>query len=449
MDPGLRVVKVRQLWPDTALDDVDGHVRGLLRGPEAQESLRQLAASDRGRPKTTSSLLDIALPPGADGPRVAVTAGSRGIRDLALVLRTVIDELRRTGCRPFVVPCMGSHGGATPQGQVDVLADLGVTEASVGAPLVSSLDVVEVATSAFGAPVYVGRDLVAADGIVAVNRVKVHTDFSADIGSGIAKMLVIGAGKQQGAESAHRSCLQHGYPETIVEHARCIVERLPVLFGIAVVEEQRERTAAVELVPTLQGIEVLLTRERALKVKADSLMARLPFNDIDVLVVDRMGKEISGAGVDTNVVGRRAIRAGTQPSCPHVRRLLICDLTDQSHGNASGVGVADFITRRLLDKVDRRYTEINCLTAAAPEEARLPIALDTDREAVAACLSTCGVQHAADARLVWIRDTMSLETLVVSEALLPEVRASADTLTTEGELSALPFTIAGELVSPW
>jgi hypothetical protein len=450
VDVDLKILPVRQLWPPRPPLDVAGRVRGLLAAARLEQAVADAAAAGEAgrRAFCTSELLDSVLPPDGGGPRVALTAGSRGIRDLAPALRTVAEVLRGLGCRPFVAPCMGSHGGATACGQLAQLEVLGITEESVGAPLVSSLDVVELATSRFGAPVVAGRDLAAADGIVPVNRIKPHTDFSGEIGSGIVKMLVIGMGKHRGAETAHRLALRHGFVPVLTEAAGHVLEHLPVLCALGIVEDQRDRTAAVELLDTRAGLDGLLPREKELQEESERLMPRLPFDELDVLVVDRMGKEISGAGIDCTVVGRRAPMWQPQPPRPRIVRIYVRELTPASHGNAIGIGMADFVSRRLLDRVDRRATEVNCLTSAAPEDARLPVSFETDREAVAACLATCGVLQAADARLAWIRDTADLETLWVSEALLGDVAATPD-LEVAGAAVELPFDARGDLVSPF
>jgi hypothetical protein len=324
-----------------------------------------------------------------------------------------------------------------------------VTEASVGAPLVSSLDVTQVATSSHGAPVFAGCDLVEADGIVVVNRIKPHTDFGGEIGSGIVKMLAVGMGKRRGAEVAHRLSLRHGHVKVLEELAALVLERLPVLCAIGIVEDQRDRTRSLELLDTAHGIGALLPREIELQQLADELLPRLPFDDLDVLVVDRMGKEVSGAGMDPNVTGRRASSLAAQPSRPHIRRIYVRSLTEASEGNAIGVGAADFVHRGLLGRVDRAATEVNCCTSSTPEEGRLPLAMASDRAALAACLDTCGVPAAAEARVAWIRDTTALETLAVSAALSGEIAAAGDRVEVVGAPFAPAFDEAGDLISPF
>jgi len=422
---------VRQRWPRPGALDVEARVRELLRAPQLAHRLDQLRSQCAGP------------------PRIAVTAGSRGITDLVPVLRTVVAGLRDHGCAPFIAPCMGSHGGATARGQLEVLRSLGVSERSVGASIVSSLDVVQVATSGYGAPVYVGRDLVEADGVLVVNRIKPHTDFCGEIGSGIVKMLAVGMGKQHGAEVAHRLSLRHGFAQALEELAGLVLARLPVLGAIGIVEDQRDHTAAIELLDTSRGIGGLLPREIELERVADGLLPRLPFDHLDVLIVDHIGKEVSGAGMDPNVIGRRASVLFPQPERPRILRIYVRGLTAASHGNALGIGMADFVHRRLLDGVDRAATEINCIASSAPEDGRIPIALPNDREAVAACLDTCGVLSAVEARVAWIRDTAHLEWLAVSSTLAAEVTAAGECLEIVGAPFALEFDESGDLSSPW
>ncbi|HTX69245.1 MAG TPA: DUF362 domain-containing protein [Thermoleophilia bacterium] len=379
------------------------------------------------------------------GDRVAITAGSRGIRDLPAVIRAAVAAVRKAGGDPFVAPCMGSHGGATAEGQRRVLEDLGVTEETVGAPVVSSMDVVQVGESALGVPVWAARDLAEADGIVVVNRVKPHTDFHGEVESGLVKMLVVGAGKHAGALSAHGLTVRHGFPAVLRDHGELLLAKLPVLCGIALVEDRRETTAALEVLRA----DEFFAREPELLERAYELLPRLPFDQLDVLVVDRMGKDVSGSGMDTNVVGRISFWGGGEsPTKPRITRIFVRGLTEASHGNAIGIGMADFTTERCLAAVDRRATSVNCLTANCPEDGRLPIAFATDREAVAAALQTAGIRDPDEVRLAWIRDTAHLERIAVSEALLDEVRAG-EALRPAGPLFSLPYDEKGDLRSPF
>ena len=379
------------------------------------------------------------------GARIAITAGSRGIGDLPAVLRAVARAVREAGGDPFVVPCMGSHGGATAAGQRAVLEDLGVTAESVGAEIVSSMDVVVVADSAFGGQVWAARDLAEADGVIVVNRVKPHTDFHGEVESGLVKMLAIGAGKHAGALSAHGHTIRHGFPPLLRDHGERLLAGLPVLCGIALVEDQHERTALLEVLRP----EEFFTREPRLLERARELLPRLPFDQLDVLVVDELGKDVSGTGMDTNVIGRVSFwGGGDRPAGPRITRIFVRGLTPATHGNACGIGMADFTTARCAAGIDRPATDVNCITSNCPEDARIPITCASDREAIATAMQTSGVRHAKDVRLAWVRDKSHLERMAVSEALLDEVRAG-ETLRPAGPRFPLPYDENGDLQSPF
>ncbi len=381
----------------------------------------------------------------APGARIAITAGSRGIGDLPAILRAAAGAVREAGGDPFIAPCMGSHGGATAEGQRAVLAGLGATAETVGAEIVSSMDVVSIGESAFGGPVWVARDLAEADGVILVNRVKPHTDFHGDVESGLVKMLVIGAGKHAGALSAHGHTVRHGFPDVLRDHGERLLAGLPVLCGIALVEDQRERTALLEVVRP----EDFFTREAQLLERARELLPRLPFDQLDVLVVDQLGKDVSGAGMDTNVIGRVSFwGGGERPAKPRITRIIVRGLTAATHGNACGIGMADFITARCAAQVDRAITDVNCITSNCPEDARIPIACGGDRDALAAAMQTSGVRDPKAVRLAWVRDTSHLERIAASEALLDEVRAG-ETLRPAGPLFPLPYDENGDLRSPF
>ena len=294
------------------------------------------------------------------GARIAITAGSRGIRDLLAVLTAVVAAVREAGGDPFVVPCMGSHGGATAAGQRAVLESLGVTAESVGAEVVSSMAVVAAGESAFGGPVWAARDVAEADGVIVVNRVKPHTDFHGEVESGLVKMLVIGAGKHAGAISAHGHTIRHGFPAVLRDHGERLLAKLPVLCGVALVEGPNERTAVLEVVRP----EEFFSREHELLGRAYDLLPRLPFDQLDVLVVDELGKDASGTGMDTNVIGRVSFwGGGERPVRPRITRIFVRGLTAATHGNACGIGMADFTTARCAAEIDRAATDVNCITS--------------------------------------------------------------------------------------
>ncbi|MGH3366358.1 MAG: DUF2088 domain-containing protein, partial [Nocardioidaceae bacterium] len=351
------------------------------------------------------------------GMTVALTAGSRGIQDKPAVLRAAGKWLRSVGAEPLVVPAMGSHGGATERGQLELLADLGMTEDSLGIPIRATMDTVELGRVPDGPAVHLDAYAAQADGIIAVNRIKAHTDFEGDVESGLAKIIAIGLGKRFGAEGIHR----YGPANLAVwipPVARRIIDQGNVLGGLGIVENAYDRAASIAW---LDPADIAGPGEQRLLVEAKRLMATLPFDDLDVAVIDLMGKNISGCGLDTNVIGRMMIRGSAEFGRPRIANIAVLDLTDESHGNASGLGLADFIPCRLLQKVDLRTTYINAMTSGlgGPQRAQVPITLSNDQSAIAAAILTCGRADPENARVVRARSTLDLEHLLVSESLRP------------------------------
>ena len=349
------------------------------------------------------------------GQRVCIAVGSRGIDRIADVTRAAVRIVRERGADPFVVPAMGSHGGATPEGQLEVLASLGITEDSIGAPIRSSMETVQIGTVQGRIPVFIDRHAHdEADLIIPINRVKPHTDFTGPVESGLLKMIAIGLGKQRGADTFHSEGFAT-FAELIPAVAEHIVGRLPIPFGIALVENGYARLRQVELVPA----DRMYARERELRDEADAHLARLPIAELDVLVIDRIGKDISGLGMDSNVVGRYYTGPTGRP--PLVQRIVVGDLTDETEGNAVGIGMADVVVRRAVDRMDAMKTFINCITAKTPEGARIALTVDTDREAVDVAIACCLRVDPAAARIARILDTKHLEWFYASEPLLDEL----------------------------
>lgn len=353
----------------------------------------------------------------AEGASIAVAAGSRGIANIDAIIKQAVLELQRMGAKPFIVPAMGSHGGGTAQGQLEILESLGISQAGMGVPVVSSMEVVEIGQSQFGFPVWVDKQAAEADGIVVVNRIKPHTEFEGPIESGLMKMLAIGLGKHKGCFQVHQQTVQYGYRQVIPAIGEVILNKLPVLFGIGIVENIYDRTAMIRAIPA----EKIPAAEAELLRLAKELMARLPFEQLDVLIIDEMGKNISGSGMDTNVIGRIMFVGEQEPQKPRITRIVVMDLTEASHGNAAGVGLADYIPQRLADQIDLAAVSTNCIAAMVPEKGRIPIALPTDREAVQAALQTVGTVEPSRARVAHIRNTLELTTMAVSETLLDEI----------------------------
>ncbi|MGD0982634.1 MAG: DUF362 domain-containing protein [Acidimicrobiales bacterium] len=376
------------------------------------------------------------------GAQIAVAVGSRGIDGLAPAVRALVAELRSAGCEPFIVPAMGSHGGATASGQTKVLAGLGITPETVGAEVRATMDVVSVGVVG-DAPLCLDRLAAESDGIVVVNRVKPHTDFAGPMGSGLLKMLCIGLGNQEGADRLHRMGVARDLGEVVREAGVAIVQRVPVLFGVAILENQQHRACDVRLVPgpDIESVEL------ALQDVARELLPGLPLDDIDLLIIDEMGKDISGAGLDPNVIGRSLGPWQVKRDRPRITRIFVRDLTPASEGNACGLGFIDVTTPQLIEKVDLEVTAVNAITACFPEDMRLPLTLPTDRDAIGAMLDTLRPFTAEDLRLVHIKSTLEVEHLVVSEGCLPALQGRSDVIIEE-EPRFFGFDEDARLVSP-
>lgn len=379
------------------------------------------------------------------GARIAVGVGSRGITNLREIVRCVLDELRAAGSRPFIIPAMGSHGGATPEGQREVLATYEITEQTMGVPILASLEVRQVGTSVDGAPAWCSVEALNSDGIVLINRIKPHTDFYGRIGSGLLKMCVIGLGKRAGAAAMHSAATRIGHERAIRGMAKVLIAQSPVLGGIAILENQFHETARIVAVDRAD----METIEDALLADARALLPLLPFEEIDLLIVDRIGKNISGTGMDPNVTNRwvngyisSLVRDGA--AAPFIRRIFVRDLTPETHGNAIGIGMADVTTTRLVQATDLRVTSINALTALTPQTAKMPIAIDTDREAIERTLATLAIDDVRRARVVRIADTLSLTEMDVSETLWAESKTHS-TLEAIGEPREMEFDASGNL----
>ena len=407
-----RLVKVRQSFERPKVADVAG------------ELVRQLQASGAfSRVKA--------------GDRVAITAGSRGITGLPLVLKTVAAEVRKSGGEPFLFPAMGSHGGATAEGQRDMLAGMGITEETVGAPIRASMETVEIGVSSNGFPVHLDRFAAEAEGIVVVNRIKPHVAFRGPCESGLMKMIVIGMGKQKGADICHE--LGFGtMAENLQTMGRVTLAKAKVLCGVALLENAYHETARVEVIA---GGEIP-AREPALLEEAWRLYPRLYFDRLDALIIDEIGKDISGTGFDTNVVGR--YHTPFVSGGPTITRIACLDITERSHGNANGLGILDFTTRRAFDKFDFDNTYPNSLTSTVPTSVKIPMVLKNDRQAIQAAIKTCNILKKTEVRLARIRNTVALDEIAVSENLLAEVRTNPR-LALAGEPFALSFDANGNL----
>lgn len=371
------------------------------------------------------------------GRSVAVGVGSRGIRDLPLLVRTVVDEIRSAGGAPFVVPAMGSHGGATAAGQTSLLANLGVTEAAVGAPVRATMETLVLGRTPEGLPVHLDAFAAAADAVVVVNAIKPHVAFRGPRESGLMKMVAIGLGKQRGADVCH----EHGFgrmADVILSLGRVTLGRVDVPFAIGVVENAYGEVCELAV---LRGREIE-PAEPALLERARSLAPRLFFDELDVLVVDEIGKDVSGTGMDTNVIGR--YHTPFLDGGPTIARIVVLDLTAKSEGNANGIGLADFTTERAYRKVRFEHTYPNALTTTVPTTVKIPMVLASDRLAIQAAIKTCGAPDKRRVRLARIRNTKTLDVVHASEALADEVERHPS-LRRDGPAHDLAFDAHGDL----
>ena len=375
------------------------------------------------------------------GDTIAVTAGSRGIANIPLILREVIRHLRGIGATPFIVPAMGSHGGGDVRGQLEVLSELGITEETVGAEIRATMETVIVAETEFGIPVHFDRYAHEANHVLVVNRIKPHTRFIGPIESGLHKMLLIGLGKRAGAEVYHQGILSYSFTQMIDSIAEQVLETCNVIGGLAILENAEDETAMIEAVPPHN----FARREPELLSLANKWLPTLPMPETDLLIVDRIGKYISGVGMDANIVGRKYNdHIAFEHDLARCLRIMVRSLTEETKGNAAGIGMAEFTTQRCVDQVDHEKTRINCVTASHPEAGMIPITLPTDREAVACALQTIGMVEPRNARIIQISDTLHLTRTRVSESLFPLVESS-DRLEFIGEPYEFPFAADGSL----
>jgi lactate racemase-like protein len=390
-----RMANVRQKFEATRLPDIAASISAQFKRPEVRSRIKP-------------------------GQSIAVGCGSRGIANMAEIARGVIRELQAAGAKPFVFPAMGSHGAATAEGQKKVLESYGITEAFTGVPIKASMETRVVGHLPDGTPVHVDKHAAEADAIVVINRIKPHTGFRGPTESGLTKMLSIGIGKIIGAATYHMHGMDR-FPELLPQIRDTIIANCNLLFGVGVVENAFDETAVVEVVPA----EQLATREPQLQALAKQSMPQLYFDEIDVLIIDEMGKNVSGAGFDPNITGRnrRAIQWAPKPL---IKKIVVLGLTRETMGNATGIGSADVITMRIWREFDVPSTYANIITSANLDGAAIPMIMNTDREAIALAVKTVVRVKPQDCRIVRIRNTLQLSEIQVSEALLDAVRARPD-----------------------
>jgi len=415
----LQMVMVRQRWEQANIEDIPVAV---------EDQLAAAGALSRIRP----------------GNEIGITAGSRGIATMPAVLRAVVALVRSRGGEPFIFPAMGSHGGGTAEGQRGVLAALGITDATMGCPIRATMEVVPLGMTAAGLPVYLDAWAARADGIIVLNRIKKHTNFDGPIESGLCKMAVIGMGKHREAVTVHQYG-NYGLREYIPAVARVVFEKAPVLAGLGLLENATGGLAELVGLPP----ERIADAEPALLVRAKELSAKIPYHNVDIMVVEQMGKEFSGTGMDCYVIGRRRIIGEPEwPEAPEIRSLVVLRLTEASHGNAVGVGLADFTTDELARAIDWQATKQNVMTSGNLERAKLPFTYPTDREAVEAAAFRERAIPINELRVACVRSTLHLRELLVSAPLAEEARGRSD-LEVIGQAQPLPFDATGRWASPF
>lgn len=413
-----RMFRIRQRFDATRVDDVASAV---------DEQLSRLKLSERVSP----------------GQSVAITAGSRGIANIATIVGSIARHVRAIGGEPFVVPAMGSHGGATAEGQLKVLAGYGITEDQLGVPVLATMETVVVGETPQGVPVHFDRFAHEADHVIVCNRVKPHTGFVGAIESGLHKMMLIGLGNHNGAKIYHQAIADLTFEEIIRAVGQSVIRNCGVLCGLAIVENAYDQTGLIEAVEPEQFFE----REAELLTLSKQLLPRLPVANCDLLIVDRIGKNISGTGMDTNVVGRKYNEhAATEKDDVSCRRILVRGLTTESYGNATGIGLAEFTTQSCVDGINRAATNVNSITGNHPEAGMIPLVYPTDAEAVTAALSTVGMVAPAQSRVVQIADTLHLAECLVSEACAEECAANGAIEVLDGPFE-MPFDSAGTLAA--
>ena len=412
-----RMIKVQQQFEAPRVDDIPGTVKAQIDGLNLSGKIKK-------------------------GDTVAITVGSRGINEIHVITKAIVEAMKALGAAPFIVPAMGSHGGGTAEGQRQIIESYGVTEEFVGCPIRATMEVVQVGTVEGKVPVYFDKYASEADHVVVSGRVKPHTGFVGEIESGLHKMMLIGLGKHKGAAIYHQAIVHYSFDRIIRGVAQQVIDKCGILFGLALVENQYDQTAMIDAVPP----EKFAEREKELLILARKWMPRLPFDRVDLLVIDAMGKNISGSGMDTNVVGRKYNdHAAAEKEFPKVTRILVRGLTPETHGNAAGIGMAEYCHKRLVDAMNVEATVINCMTGNAPSGAAIPVHFATDRECLEKALQTVGFVEPQNARMLRIRNTLHLGELLVSEAYEKEL-AGRDDLSVLAPAADMEFDAQGDLL---
>jgi hypothetical protein len=411
-----QIFRVRQTFESQQVDDIPATV---------EAELAKLKLGERVKP----------------GQSVAITAGSRGIANIAIIIRAAVQHFQKLGAKPFIVPAMGSHGGGTAEGQRGLIEGYGVTEEFCGCEIRASMETVVVCQAAEGFPVHFDKHAFGADHVLVVGRIKPHTGFVGDIESGLMKMMLIGLGKLNGAKIYHRAIMNYSFGQIVRSVGREVLGKCRVVAGLGIVENAYDQTAKIAAVAP----EEFEAREKELLVLAKAWLPRLPFKTADMLLIDQIGKNISGTGMDTNVIGRKYNdHMAIENEWPKIKRIVVRNLTEATHGNATGIGIAEFCRTRVVEQMDAKITRINCLTGGHPTAAMLPLDYPTDREILDVALPTIGLTEPPDARLMWIHNTLEVAEVECSVAYLAEARERSD-LTIVRDPRPLPLDEHGNL----
>lgn len=410
------IFRLRQLFDGPELGDV---------AAEVENQLSQLQLRDKIQP----------------GETVAISAGSRGIANIHIIIKAVADHLGSIDARPFIVPAMGSHGGGTAEGQQGIIEGYGITEEFCNCPIKASMETVIVCDANEGFPVHFDKHAYGADHVIVVGRVKPHTNFSGDIESGLMKMMLIGLGKHAGAKIYHRAIADFNFGQIVRSVAREVLAKCGIVAGLAIVENSYDETARIEAIAP----ENFEEREKELLLLAKKWMPKLPFDAADILVLDEIGKDISGSGMDTNVVGRKYHdHQAAEGETPRIKNIVVRGLTPATHGNASGIGMAEFCRTRLVQEMDARITRINCITGGHSTGAMVPLDYETDREILDVALVSIGLTEPPDARFLWARNTLDVAEVICSDTYLQEAQ-QRDDLEVLSEPQPMPFGEDGNL----
>lgn len=392
------MVRIKQHLYDEELEDIPKKIREELNRIEIKKKIQK-------------------------GDTVAITCGSRGINNIDIIIKGIANTLRQFGADPFVIPAMGSHGGATAKGQEEMIAYFGVTEKLIGVPIKSTMEVADVGETDDGIKVCIDKNAFEADHIFVVNRIKLHTDFNGVNESGLMKMMAIGLGKYEGAERYHTAAVDYGMQHIIHTVGRTVLKNANILCGLGIVENGNEQTAEIEGFSP----EELEMGERKMLERSKEYFPKLPVDNVDILILDVIGKNISGTGMDTNVVGRFYTPLySKEPESPIIKRIIVSDITDESNGNATGIGIADFCNQRIIDKLDREAMYINCLTGMAPEKARIPVIYPNDKLSFESALKTIGLVAAENARVIHVYSTLHMEYIEISESIAQELASKGN-----------------------